>query len=240
MLRNYFTIAWRNLTKQKGYSFINITGLATGMAVAMLIGLWIYDELSFNTYHQNYDRIATVLRHFTIDGKKETGGQPSPTPLGRELQSSFSGDFTHVVMSTQPVNYIIANGDDEFTQSGRFMQPEAPEMLSLRMLYGSRAGLREMNSVLLSASLAQKLFGNADPINQIVTIDTKAEAKVTGVYEDLPTNSEFKDVTYIAPFDLYASINPWVKEAQDKWGENNFPIYVQIALTPRLSRFRVN
>ncbi|RIV21321.1 ABC transporter permease [Fibrisoma montanum] len=229
MIRNYLTVAFRNLAKNRVYSFINITGLASGMAVAMLIGLWVWDELSYNKYHQNYDRIATVLRHFTIDGKKETGGQSSPTPLGQELRSSFSGDFTHVVMSTQPVNYIIANGDDEFTQSGRFMQSEAPDMLSLRMLRGSRASLRETNSILLSASLAQKLFGGADPINQIVTIDTKAEAKVTGVYKDLPTNSEFKDVTYIAPFDLYASINPWVKEAQDKWGENNFPIYVQIA-----------
>ncbi|NOS56930.1 MAG: ABC transporter permease, partial [Cyclobacteriaceae bacterium] len=68
MLKNYFKIAFRNLVKQKGYSFINIAGLATGMAVAILIGLWIWDELSYDRYHQNYDRIAQVWQHNTYNG----------------------------------------------------------------------------------------------------------------------------------------------------------------------------
>jgi tRNA(His) 5'-end guanylyltransferase len=72
MIKNYFKIAWRNLVRSKGYSAINIGGLAVGMAVAMLIGLWVYDELTFNKYHTNYDRIAQVMQHATFNGKVET------------------------------------------------------------------------------------------------------------------------------------------------------------------------
>ena len=72
MIRNYLKVAWRNLTKNKTYSFINIGGLAVGMAVAMMIGLWVNDELSFDTYHQNYERIAQVMQHATFNGKVGT------------------------------------------------------------------------------------------------------------------------------------------------------------------------
>jgi putative ABC transport system permease protein len=229
MIRNYFKIAWRNLAKNKVYTFINVGGLAVGMTVAMLIGLWIYDELSFNRQHQQYDQIAQVMRHEWFEGKKETGGQSSPMPLGPTLRSSFGDDFTHVVLSTKTVNFIVASKERKFTQAGRFMQAGAPELLTLTMIHGSRAGLQDLNSILLSQTLAQKLFGNADPVNEMVTIDMEVNAKVTGVYQDLPNNSEFRNVSYIAPFDLYLSITPWAKDARDNWGDNSFPIYVQIA-----------
>jgi putative ABC transport system permease protein len=229
MIKNYFKTAWRNLVKSKGHSFINIGGLAIGMAVAILIGLWIYDELSFNKYHKNYDRIAQVMRHFTFEGKTETGGQSNPIPLSTELRHAYGSDFTYIVMSTKPVDFIISYGDKKFTQQGRFMQADAAKMLTLNMLHGTRNGLDEINSVLLSGSLARKLFGKADPINQTLKIDGKTDAKVTGVYEDLPGNSEFKDLTYIAPFDLYASFNKWVQDVQQNWNDNSFPIYVQIS-----------
>ncbi|MVM31472.1 FtsX-like permease family protein [Spirosoma sp. HMF4905] len=229
MIRNYLKIAWRNLTKNKVYSVINIGGLAVGMAVAMLIGLWIYDELTFNQYHQNYSRIAQVMRHEWFDGKKETGGQSSPMPLGTELRAAFGDEFDYVVLSTKPVNYIIASGDAKFNQSGRFMQADAPELLTLRMVQGSRAGLHDLNTILLAETLAKKLFGDGNPINRIVTIDTQVNVKVIGVYEDLPISSDFRETAYIAPFRLYGSLNSWVKDARDNWGDNSFPIYVQIA-----------
>jgi len=228
MIKNYFKIAWRNVVQRKGHSFINIGGLAVGMAVAILIGLWIYDELSFNKYHKNYDRIAQVMRNFTFEGKTETGGQSNPVPLSAELLHAYGSDFTYIVMSTKPVDFIISYGDKKFTQQGRFMQPDAAKMLTLHMLHGTRNGLDEINSVLLSASLARKFFGKADPLNQTLKINGKINAKVSGVYEDLPGNSEFKDVTYIAPFDLYASFNKWVQNVQHNWNDNSFPIYVQI------------
>jgi ABC-type antimicrobial peptide transport system permease subunit len=229
MIHNYFKIAWRNIIKGRTYSFINIGGLAVGMAAAILIALWIHDELSFDKSLRNYNRIAHVMRHSMWNGEKQTGGQSSPIPLNTELHSAFGSNFTHIVMSTWTLKYIMSVDDKKFTQAGRFMQPEAPDMFTLNMLKGSRSGLREMNSIFLSASLAKKLFGNTDPINKTVVIDTKINAKVTGIYEDFRNNSTFNDVTYIAPFDLFVSFNPWAQKVQDNWRDNSFPVYVQIA-----------
>ncbi len=229
MLNNYFKIAWRNLIHHKSYSLINIGGLAAGMAVAILVGLWVNDEFAFNHCHKNYREIAQVMRHEWFEGKKETGGQSSPIPLGHSLRYVFGEDFKQVILSTKPVSYIISGGDNKFNQTGRFMEAGAADLLSLHMIRGSRAGLEEVNTILISETLARKLFGEADPLNQLLTIDTQISAKITGVYKDIPSNSEFRDVTYIAPFDLYKSFNPWVVGAQDNWGDNSFPIYVQLA-----------
>src|SRR5688572_15516505 len=106
MIRNYFIVAWRNLTKSKGYSAINIGGLALGMAVAMLIGLWIHDELSFNKYHKNYDRIARVMRQVTWNGETHTGAY-NPFPVSTKLRESFSGDFERVATSTWTEEHIL-------------------------------------------------------------------------------------------------------------------------------------
>jgi ABC-type antimicrobial peptide transport system permease subunit len=228
MIRNYFKIAWRNLAKSKGYSAINIGGLAIGMAVAMLIGLWIYDELSFNKYHKNYDKIARVMQHQTFRGERSTR-ENNPIPLGIELRSSFKDDFKYVVMSSQAAGHIISAGEKKLMQTGNYMQPEAAEMLTLKMLYGSRAGLADMNSILLSQSLAEKLFGNDDPMDKLLTIDNKLDVKIKGVYENLPVNSEFKDLAFIAPWDLFISSAKWLKDAQTDWGNNFLHIYVQIA-----------
>ena len=86
MFKNFFKIAWRNLVKSKGYSAINIGGLAAGMAVAILIGLWVYDELSYDKYHGNYDRIAQVMQHASFNG--ETGTQTAnPALMGPEIRT---------------------------------------------------------------------------------------------------------------------------------------------------------
>src|SRR5215469_7602141 len=98
MLKNYLTIALRNLRKNKAHSFINIAGLSVGMAVALLIGLWIYDELSFDEYHPNYKSIAQVMQQTTINGRVNTGGV-IPLPLEAEMRKSYGKDFTHIVMT---------------------------------------------------------------------------------------------------------------------------------------------
>ncbi|GAB3265829.1 ABC transporter permease [Larkinella harenae] len=230
MLSNYFKIAFRNLAKHKGYSFINIAGLATGMAVAMLIGLWMYDELSFNRHFRNYDRIAKVMQSATINGEVFSG-EYMPLPLGSTLRTEFSADFQHIVMSSSSDEHILAYGENKFTKSGRYLSPDAPEMLSLKMLRGTRAGLTDPASVLLSASVAKNLFGDVDPLDKTVKIDNRLNVRVTGVYEDLPYNTEFRDLTFIAPWDLYVASENWVKKAQDnvEWDNNSWHILVQMA-----------
>ncbi|HAO48518.1 MAG TPA: ABC transporter permease [Runella sp.] len=232
MIRNYFKIAFRNLLKYKGYSFINIFGLATGMAVAMLIGLWVWDELSYNKSYKNYDRIAQVMQNGSINGDFFAGGY-MPLPLGNELRTMYAADFKHVVMSSWTQEHILAYGDKKFTKQGNYLSPNAPDMLSLNMLKGTRAGLKDASSILLAESVAKALFGDEEPVGKLMKIDNKLNVKVTGVYEDLPYNSNFKDMTFIAPWDLYVSSESWVKRAQDnvEWNNNSWEMLVQLSPT---------
>ena len=199
------------------------------MAVAILIGLWINDELSFNTYHENYNSIARVMRMETWHN--ETGAGHSQTlPLGITLRNEYKKDFKYVVMATWPNDNIVAAGDKKFTQSGSYMQAEAPYMFTLKMVYGSRDGLKDMNSILITQSLSKKLFGDADPTNKIIKVNNEQSVKVTGVYEDLPGNTDLKDVTFILPWDLYAAKSKeFLAGLQDNWSNNFLAIYVQLA-----------
>lgn len=226
MLRNYLKIAWRNLAKNRAYSFINISGLAVGMAVAMLIGLWVWDELSYNKYHQNYDRIAQVRERGIREEGRRYSNTSLPYPLATELKASYQRFFKHILIANDPNEYILTVGETKLTQKGQFMEAGAPEMLTLTMLKGTWAGLKDPHSILLSASTAQALFRDTDPVGKLVRINADMDAKVTGVYQDLPHNTEFHELKFIAPFDLWTSVNPWVKEQQ--WDNWFLSVYVQL------------
>lgn len=228
MLRSYIKIAFRNLIKNKTHAFINIVGLSTGMAVAMLIGLWIYDELSYNTIHRNYDHIAKIRQHINVNGEINTD-KTIPWPLATELRTNYSSYFKYIVVSSHRGGHILSAGDKNITQHGVYLEPQAPDMLTLNMLHGSRAGLQDPSSILLSQSAAKAFFGEEDPINQVIQIDNKENVKVTGVYEDLPANSTFTHVKFIAPFELYVRNAPWIKNAEHAWDKNLVQAYVQIA-----------
>ncbi|CCH52450.1 Macrolide export ATP-binding/permease protein macB [Fibrisoma limi BUZ 3] len=228
MLRNYLKIAFRNLVKQKAYSFINIGGLAVGMAVAILIGLWIYDELSVNKSFQNYDRIAQLMRNRTINGETDTRAG-LPIPLAQRLKDSYGESFRHVELAWWTSWHTIKLNNQVFSKSGKFMTPGVPEMLSLTMLKGSRDGLKEPGSILLSASVAQALFGDANPLHKTLTLDNTMTVNVTGVYEDIPAGNSFDDVQFIAPWALYAASTPWVNEAKDDWTNTSFEVFVELA-----------
>lgn len=229
MIQNYLKIAFRNLLKHKGYSAINIGGLAVGLAITMMIGLWINDEFSYNKYHQSYDRIAKVMQSGTFEGQAFFG-EHLPAVMGSELRTMYAGDFKYVVMSSFMDEHIVAFGEKTFSKKGIYLSQEAPDLFSLKMLSGTREGLKDPSSIMLSESVANVLFGHENPINKIVRLDNKVNLKVTGVYEDLPYNTDFRDMTFIAPWDLYVSQNTWVKDAIDnaQWENNSWQILVQI------------
>lgn len=228
MIRNYFKVAWRNLLKSKGYSLINIGGLAVGMAVAMLIGLWVFNELSFDKYHQNYDRIAQVMQHANFNGKVETQSA-NPAQMGPEIRAKHGSDFKYVVQSSWTGSRLLSMGDRNFMRVGNYFEPDAPEMLTLKMLKGTRAGLKDPYSILLSASTAESIFGKDDPINKVLKLNRKYDVKVTGVYEDLPDNTSFRELKIMLPWELWLIDNPWSKEIQEPWGSNFSQTFVQIA-----------
>lgn len=228
MFRNYFKIAWRNLLKNKVYSFINIGGLAVGMAVSMLIGLWIYDELNFDKYFKNYDRIAQVMQHQNFNG--EIGTQTAnPAAMAEEIRNKYGSDFKYVLQSSWNYDHTLTYGDKMFLKPGSYFEPQVTEMLSLKMLRGSKGGLKEMNSILLSESVARAYFGSKDPLGKILRIDNKVDVKITGVYEDLPDNTSFKDLKFIMPWNLYLSQNTWIKEMENPWGSNFTQTFAQVA-----------
>lgn len=228
MLLNYIKIAFRNLLKYKGYSFINIFGLATGMAVAILIGLWIYDELSYDKYHQNYDHIAQVMQNQTYNGQAATHTS-MPYKMAEEIRNNYGSDFKYVLQSSWTSSHILSAGEKKFSKSGNFFEPQVIDMLSLKMLKGTKAALNEPNSIILSESYAKSFFGDTDPMDKTMKLDNKTDIKVTGVYEDLPYNSSFRDMQYIMPWQLYVNTNPWLKGMDDPWGSNFTQAFAQIA-----------
>jgi putative ABC transport system permease protein len=227
MFKNHLKIAWRALGKNRASAIINIGGLAIGMAVAMLIGLWIWDELSFNKGIKNYKTIAQVNQNQTFNGEVQTWGSQA-MQLGPELRNHYGSNFKRVVVSSFTNDHLLSFGDKKLVKTGDYMEPDITGMLSLNMLKGSHAGLNDLNSIMLSGSVAKALFGDADPMGKIVTIDNKLPVKVTGVYEDLPGNSSFSNLNFIAPFELLVKTEKFV-ENNVNWGNSWFRILVQIA-----------
>lgn len=236
MLRHYFRLLFRSLVKNKRYSLISIGGLAIGIAVVILIVLWIHDELSFNKCYTNYNTVARVMCNDVENGQTYTS-YILPTGLGTLLKTSYGNYFEKVaIVRSQVESRLIAFGETKFTENGYFMQPDGPAIFSLEMVYGSQNGLKDLNSIILSESLAKKLFGDSDPVNQLVKMDVTWDLRVTGVYKDMPINSEFWDASYFAPLDRY--INGWL--TLDSWNNYNMQIYVQLHSKAELDHVSVS
>src|SRR5450432_2338794 len=134
MFKNYFRTAWRSLINDKLHSFINIAGLSIGMTVAILIGLWLHDELSFNNSFKNHGRIAQVVQNVTNNGEVQTWWSV-PYPLSNELRTNYGSDFKHIVMATTG-DHIMTIGDKKLKDRGGFFEKEMPDMFSLYMIKG--------------------------------------------------------------------------------------------------------
>jgi putative ABC transport system permease protein len=228
MFSSYFKTAFRNLVRNRFSSMINIGGLAVGMGVAMLIGLWVTDELSFDKSHSHYNRIAQVYQNVTNNGEVQTV-PVVPYPLANELRKNYGSDFTTVAMTGGRGPHIISHGDKHLSKKGSYFEPQGPSLLDLHMVQGNLDGLKNPASILLSESAAKAIFGNSNPMDQSLKIDNRMDVKVTGVYEDLPFNSSFTDLEFIAPWDLYFANTEWIRTAEDPWRPNAFQILVQLA-----------
>ncbi|MEX0363301.1 MAG: ABC transporter permease [Allomuricauda sp.] len=234
MIKNYLKIAWRNLLKNKAYTIINIGGLALGMAVTLIIGLWMEDELTYNSYFSNREEIAQIYQSENFNGTIGTG-PAIPRPLEKALREEYGANFKHIVMSSWSTSQYLEYMETSISRDGNFMQSEAPEMLDLNILKGEKDGLRDVNSIMLNQSTAHVLFGNEDPIGKIITVNSESPMTVTAVYEDIPVNNSFSHLSYIVPWDKYVASMEWVKNSEDNWGNNSFQMFVQIAENTTMS-----
>ena len=228
MIRNYLKIAWRNLLKNKVYSFINIFGLAIGMAVTIMISLWIVDEISYDKYFKNYDSIAQVYQSQTFNAKVGTG-QAIPRPLEFLLREQYKDNFKYISMSSWTNSLYLKYNDNNISKSGNYMQESALKIFDFKILKGEENGLKEQNSIMLSESTAKALFGANDPIGKIIKVNSEYDMMVTSVFEDIPQNSTLNEIEFVIPWKHYITTQEWIKNAADSWGNNSFQMFVQIA-----------
>lgn len=236
MLINFFRVAIRNLQRNRGFASINIAGLAVGMAVVILIGMWIFDELSFNTNHRNYDRIAQVYMNQTINGQVKTTAE-CPMPTSQELKTTYSTYFKRVVTAWWENSHVLQVGEKKTIQNGTFIEPEALEMFSYKMIKGSFASLKDQSAVVISESAAKALFGNQDPLNQSIRIDNNIDVKVTGVFEQMPYNSRFYNTQFLGNWDMWVARNAWLEADTHEWSKT---ISTFVELQPGVSVGDVN
>ncbi|NRB61281.1 MAG: ABC transporter permease [Winogradskyella sp.] len=227
MFKNYLKIAFRNLIKNNVYSFINISGLAIGMAAAMLIALWIYDELSYDSYSRDKAYIAQVYQSETYNGIVDTGAA-IPRPLEFALREDYADNFEHIIMSSWNEALNLSYEDINLTFSGNFMQSGAPDLLELEFLDGDENSLEKLNAIMIAQSTAKALFGDEPAIGKTISINNYFNLNVSAVYKDLPNNSSFSSVEFIIPWEALIAASDWHKRVRDNWGNNSFQLYVKI------------
>jgi putative ABC transport system permease protein len=229
MFKNYFITSWRNLVRDKSYSTFNILGLAVGMGVALLIGLWIQYQLSYDRWVPDSGLAYRVMVHSTnVNGESYAGGASS-LPLAVVLAKDIP-EIRYVAQADFGGSHSLVVGDKKLYSSGQFAGADFLRIFPYPLLQGNPVEvLKEPASIVLTQSTAIALFGNDNPINKIVRMDNQHELKVTGVLADLPANSSFQ-FKYIIPFSFYVQTQGWIHDNMGNW--NLDPIQTLVGLQP--------
>jgi ABC-type antimicrobial peptide transport system permease subunit len=220
MIKHYFKIAFRNLLRHKGFSSINIIGLAVSMAAAILILLWIQDEVSYDAFHKNKDRIYEVWNRVKFDGKISCWNTV-PAPLAPALEKDLP-EVERAVRVDQANKFLISVGDKKLIESGNIVDTGFLQMFSFPMLKGDPStALNDLHSIVITEKTAIGLFGNEDAMGRIIRIENKDNFTVTGILKDLPGNTRF-DFDYLLPRSYLK-----YRAGQDLgWNDNSTKTYV--------------
>jgi putative ABC transport system permease protein len=226
MLYNYIKIAFRTLTRNSVYSFINIIGLSVGIACSILILLWVTNELSYDRFQTNYDQLYKVQMNQALSEGIKT--QPQiPFPLKDAVKNKWS-QVKYTVLTNWGEGNLLTVDDKGYNKFGISATEDFFKMFTFNMVMGDpNTALIDPTSIVITESTAKTLFGNQDPMNQLIKVDNNKELKVTGVVKDVPEQSAFK-FDYVFPFAFYNATQPWVKFTIDNWKSNSFQMYVQL------------
>jgi len=226
MVKNFFLVAIRNLTKNRLYSVINISGLAIGLVCTMLILLWVKDELSFDSFLPKSDRLYQVYVNAAFDGDITTW-RSVPLPTYEEMKIADSNIKNSVVTGWGGDRLLFAQ-DTRIMKSGYYVSEEFLDMFQYPLLAGNAENvLDDPLSIVITESTAEALFGSEDPINKIVRVNDESDLKVTGILKDLPKTSSFQ-FDYLITWKLREQTDPWVLESKDNWGNYSFQIYIEL------------
>ncbi|HBI89128.1 MULTISPECIES: ABC transporter permease [Sphingobacterium] len=218
MIKNYFQIAWRNLMKNKVFSFINILGLTIGIAVCAMIFLFIANQFSFDKFHNQGDHIYRVMRGF--DNTKDRAPYLS-APYATALLTDYPDDIKEAVR-VMPANGLFSIGNIAFNEKKLFIaDDDFFELFSFPLIKGNPTTvLKNPTSVVLTETTAKKYFGNENPIGKILQLDKNKQLTVTGIAKDLPVNSHL-DFDLIIPLSNYLDTEPF-----KAWQNNNLFTYI--------------
>ncbi|MGC4035100.1 MAG: ABC transporter permease [Chitinophagaceae bacterium] len=226
MFRNYLKIAWRNTLRNKAYSALNIAGLAAGMAVALLIGLWIYSQYSYNRFLPGYAQLYQVKTNFYHSGEVRTQSGCS-LPLVEELRTKYP-EVKYASETDWGGQHSLVIGDKKLYPYGITVGTDFLKMFPYPMLKGnSNTAFSDANSIILTESIAKALFGNEDPLNKTLRLDNKNDVVVKAVMKDVPTNSTLQ-FTYLLPYSLIEQNYPETKKDRTNWGNHSFIEYVEL------------
>lgn len=216
MIKNYFKIAWRSLMKNKLYSFINIAGLTVGIASAILIFLWIRNEMSHDRFFTRIDRIHLMNNRGRFNDEL-TAWNYTSKPLGLAIKKDYPEVEDVVRVNNSGANFLISNGDKHFSIHGDFVDPGFLNMFDFPLLEGDAGtALNSVGKIVLTQQLAKKLFGNEDAMGKTVKVDSVNYLTVTGILKDLPSNTSFQ-FEYLLPW-AYATK---VGIDDNYWGNNS-------------------
>ena len=232
MIHNYFKIAFRNIQKHKGYSFINILGLAIGLACCILLLLWVQDELDFDRFHTHSNNLYRVFTegHYT---SRVTRFSWTPAPLAEVLKE----EWPEVVETSRFVNAgrtLIIHDDRRFFENGvAFADPSFFEMFTFPLFQDdSRSPFAELSSVIITEEMAEKYFGDKNPIGQSLSMNNMVDVFVTGVVQNIPLNSSIR-FDFLLPLDLLIKLG-----GATHWGGHSYRTYV--LLEPAASYKEIN
>ena len=227
MFKNYFKTAWRNIIRTFGYSLLNVLGLAIGMAVALLIGLWVYDQYSYDKSLPDYQRLYRVQRNFDSNGDTLTFLSTS-LKLADALRNQIP-EVEYVAESAGIGSHGLMINDKKLYIDGGIVGTDFLKMFQYPLIKGNAATVfKDAYSIVLTQSTAKALFGNEDPINKTVRFDNEHDLKVTGILKDLPGNSSF-NFNYLVPFSYFEQTNDYVKRQRTgSFGNNSYRIFVKL------------
>ena len=228
MFKNYLKLAWRNTIGNKVYSALNITGLAAGIAVTLLISLWAWHEYSYDRFLPNYTQLYQVKLNFDQNGDIQTqsGGC---LPIADALRNNFP-EVKYVAETGWTSNHSLIVGDKKLYQQGMIVGSDFLKMFQFHLLSGHSATvLNEPFSIILTQSAAKALFGNDNPIGKLVRIDNAHNVKVAGLMDDVPDNSTLQ-FSFLLPFSYWEQTEPWVKTIRTDW--THCPIHHYVELLP--------
>jgi putative ABC transport system permease protein len=231
MLKNYLKITWRNLLRHKAFSFINIVGLAIGMASAALILFWVQNEMSYDQFHTKKDRLYEVYNRSVFDGKLWCWGT-TPKVMAKTLKQDYSQikEVTH----TTSGNFLFTVGEKHLNVDGNFTDPGFLTMFNFPLISGNpNTALNNINNIVITQKLSKKLFGDANAMGKVIKIDSNAYFTVTGVMKDLPNNTQFK-FEYLMPWSYLKKIGG----DDQNWGNNSCQTWA--LLKPNVSEATAN